>query len=736
MADLAKGTILENTYEIIEEIGFGGGGVIYKARHLRLQMDVVAKKIKDEVRGKVKTSQEANILKKLKHSYLPRIYDFIETEDDVFTVMDYIKGEDLGKAVKRHGAYSEKQVRKWAGQLGEALAYLHSQTPPIIHSDIKPANIMLTEEGDICLIDFNISLAMGGTMESAVGISAGFSPPEQYRDPELYARITHNYTVERLEKPTEKDSKRTETLRIQRSGEEKTEVLYNQESEKERTEILSSEGNGGEKYAQYIGKGIDTRSDIYSLGMTLCFLMTGEEPLADFERRRTIGEANVTISEGFALILDKMTALSPEWRYPDGNSFLKAVQNCYRLDSRYISMHRKQTGIQIGALLCLGLGILTICGGLYQIRREKNAAYYSCIQQAQEAMDWDDYEKAEKLLEGAKDISQTRIEAYREEIYLLYLNGDYEKCIQLGGNYINTTPFLMESEEEEEQFGDIHFIVGNAYFEMEDYANARIFMEHALDYNWTNGLYYRDYAIILAKLGAMEEAAKQLQTGVELGIAQDSIYMAQGEIAHARGEYEEAADYLNRTITITDDIQMKKRAILLCADVYKAMGNDGVGKEIELLEQNLGQFEGNGYLAMAEYLADGYVRKAQNDESQEAIYYEKALELFKSIYAKGYITYQLQENMAILYENIDDFEESEKVLFNMAERYPERYEVYKRLAYLEADRQQEKENVERDYGKVQTYFEKAKEMYTGKEQDLEMEMLEQMMKELEDGGWL
>ena len=129
MASLAKGVILQQTYEIIEEIGSGGGGVVFRARHLRLQIDVVVKKIKDEVRGKVKSRQEADILKNLKHPYLPRVYDFIETEDGVYTVMDYIHGENLDEAVKRHGMFSEKQVRKWAEQLGEALDYLHSQKP-------------------------------------------------------------------------------------------------------------------------------------------------------------------------------------------------------------------------------------------------------------------------------------------------------------------------------------------------------------------------------------------------------------------------------------------------------------------------------------------------------------------------------------------------------------------------------------------------------------------------------
>ena len=114
MSTLNKGDVLEQTYKIIEEIGSGGGGIVYRAKHLRLQTDVVVKKIKDEVVGKVESRQEADILKKLKHPYLPRVYDFIEREDGVYTVMDFIHGENLDSAVRKHGKYSQKQVKKWA----------------------------------------------------------------------------------------------------------------------------------------------------------------------------------------------------------------------------------------------------------------------------------------------------------------------------------------------------------------------------------------------------------------------------------------------------------------------------------------------------------------------------------------------------------------------------------------------------------------------------------------------
>lgn len=759
MAVLLKGTILENTYEIIEEIGSGGGGVVYKARHLRLQTDVVVKKMKDEVRGKLKSRQEADILKNLKHPYLPRVYDFIETEDGVYTVMDFIHGVTLLEALRKHGKYTEKQVRKWAGQLGEALDYLHSQKPAIIHSDIKPANIMLTQDDNVCLIDFNIALAMGGTMESSVGISAGFSPPEQYRDSALYAKMLHKDTKQRavsadaMEDKTEvlahTDKDKTEVLadtdkdRNEVSGytdEDKTEVL--ESTDEDRTEILpqvkttGTSQNPTAKYTQYIGRGIDTRSDIYSLGIVLCYMLTGIEPSADFEKRIPLSETNTAVSEGFACILDKMTQPAPEDRYRSGTEFLKAVRNCYKLDRRYIAMHRKQTVMQFASIACLVIGILFIFSGLYKIRVEKNGAYYGFLQQAVEAMNQYELEDAGNLLESAKKISQERIDAYVEEVYLLYLSGKYEECISLGEKYINTMPFRMESQEDEEQMGNLYYIMGNACFETQDYTNGVDFFGHALEYYADNGAYYRDYAITLAKMGQADRAQDILDSGIARGIGQDSIYMAQGEIAHVRGQYETAVECLRQTILLAEDVQMQKRAILLCDDVYKSMGDTVLDEEIALLEQYSVSFADNGALDITERLAQAYTRKAQTDEVQAQGCYEKAMDLFLSIYEEGYVTYQLQENIAILYENLQRFDEAEAMLLSMVERYPERYEVYKRLAYLEADRQQVKENADRDYQKMLGYYEQAVERYTGKEQDAEMEMLEVMMQEIRDGGWL
>ncbi len=260
---LETGMILGGTYQILGEIGSGGGGVVYKARHIRLQTDVVVKRIRDEVRGKIQSRQEADVLKKLKHPYLPRVYDFIETPEAVYTVMDFIPGISMDKALTQYGRFAQKYVLQWAKELGEALAYLHNQKPAIIHSDIKPANIILTPDGHICLIDFNISIAIDSSMKATLGISAGYSSPEQYRD--VQQLQTYYHTAGMAQVPIS----------------------------------------------------IDLRSDIYSLGCVLYHLLAGFPPGTNFNTRMPAEEI-AGVSEGFAFIIDKMIEYNPVDRYHTG----------------------------------------------------------------------------------------------------------------------------------------------------------------------------------------------------------------------------------------------------------------------------------------------------------------------------------------------------------------------------------------------------------------------------------
>lgn len=182
------GTVIDGKYEILKQIGKGGMSVVYLAMDRHLNKQWAVKEIRKKGGGKndeiVVNSllAEANLMKRLDHPALPRIVDIIDNGVTIFVVMDYIEGESLDKVLEVEGPQPEDLVIEWAKQLCDALSYLHSQKPPIIYRDMKPANIMLKPEGNIKIIDFGIAREYKeqSLADTTVLGTKGYAPPEQY----------------------------------------------------------------------------------------------------------------------------------------------------------------------------------------------------------------------------------------------------------------------------------------------------------------------------------------------------------------------------------------------------------------------------------------------------------------------------------------------------------------------------------------------------------------------------
>ena len=183
-----RGTVIDGKYEILKEIGRGGMSIVYLAMDKRLNKQWAIKEIRKKGNGKndeiVVNSllAEANMIKKLDHPALPRIVDIIDNGITIYVVMDYIEGESLDKTLSEYGAQPEELVIGWAKQLCDAFSYLHSQKPPIIYRDMKPANVMLKPEGNIKIIDFGIAREYKeqSLADTTVLGTKGYAPPEQY----------------------------------------------------------------------------------------------------------------------------------------------------------------------------------------------------------------------------------------------------------------------------------------------------------------------------------------------------------------------------------------------------------------------------------------------------------------------------------------------------------------------------------------------------------------------------
>lgn len=326
---LRRGDILGDTYEIMEKIGHGGFGEVYLAWHRRLQKKVVIKKIQDRAVGKINERGEADILKKLHHNYLPQVYDFCQDERGVYTVIEYIEGKSLADYLKGGQLFSERQIITWLRELCEALEYLHNQKPPIIHSDIKPANIMVTLKGDICLIDFNVSLGD----ESSKG-SSGFS--ERYASPE----------------------------QLQKG------LLYRQ----------------GGRYQDVV---IDARSDIYSLGVTMYHVMTGILPNKDFRKNVPIEQTKNPYSAELNRIIQR--AMEPERskRYAGIAQMHSDILNMKKRDRDLRKASFRQKIIMAAGLILIVGGAATAYTGYGQIQTEHFEEDYEELLRISETDDYD-----------------------------------------------------------------------------------------------------------------------------------------------------------------------------------------------------------------------------------------------------------------------------------------------------------------------------------------------------------
>jgi formylglycine-generating enzyme required for sulfatase activity len=181
---LAQGEILNNRYRIVKLLGQGGFGAVYRAWDTNLEVPVAIKENLDiSPAAQKQFKREAQLLFNLRHPNLPRVHDhFVSPGQGQYLVMDFVVGQDLGEMLS-DGPLPEAKVLPWIIQVCDALSYLHSQAPPVIHRDIKPGNIKITPEGKAMLVDFGISKIYDPNLATTVGaraVTPGYSPPEQY----------------------------------------------------------------------------------------------------------------------------------------------------------------------------------------------------------------------------------------------------------------------------------------------------------------------------------------------------------------------------------------------------------------------------------------------------------------------------------------------------------------------------------------------------------------------------
>jgi eukaryotic-like serine/threonine-protein kinase len=269
---LTPGTVLQNRYRIVRQLGQGGMGAVYEAVDQRLDSTVALKEtLFMEEKLRKQFEREARLLARLHHPALPRVSDHFAEGDGEFLVMQYIAGDDLAEMIAQRRAFPVEQVLSWADQLLDALDYLHTQEPQIIHRDIKPQNLKLTARGQIVLLDFGLAKGQVGDLSRATTAASIFG-------------YTPNYA------PLE----------------------------------------------QVQGLGTDSRSDLYSLAATIYHLLTGVKPPDALTRAAAIvngqpdplqpaNQVNSAVGANVAAMLQRAMAQNREARYAAAAEMRRAL---------------------------------------------------------------------------------------------------------------------------------------------------------------------------------------------------------------------------------------------------------------------------------------------------------------------------------------------------------------------------------------------------------------------------
>ena len=186
---LQAGTTLAGRYKIIEELGRGGMGVVYKAEDTKLKRSVALKFLPQELihipEVKERFMREAQAAAALDHPHICTVYEFDEAEETTFISMAYVEGQSLRKKIES-GPLELEEALKIATQVAEGLQEAHKKG--VVHRDIKSANIMVDERGQAKIMDFGLARMTGTTLLTQEGTAMGtiaYMSPEQARGEEV-----------------------------------------------------------------------------------------------------------------------------------------------------------------------------------------------------------------------------------------------------------------------------------------------------------------------------------------------------------------------------------------------------------------------------------------------------------------------------------------------------------------------------------------------------------------------
>lgn len=504
---------------------------------------------------------------------------------------------------------------------------------------------------------------------------------------------------------------------------------YKQESSADTTYI----GTKGYAAPEQFGKAqTDARTDIYSLGVTMYHLVTGKSPYEPPYQFVSVRELAPKLSHGIEYILSKCVQSEPVARYQTVDELLDDLDHIYRFDKawrKYQNTKRLRAAV-IVVLLAASVGLMI--GGQMLMGQEKEAAYSALLARASELYTTD-YDGMVTILDEARALYPDRMDADRQQTYALYLNGEWQACIDFGSE-------ALQNYGEDPQ---IRLSMASAQFELGEYEEAAEGFAQGGELSVDN---LRDYAVCLGRLGQIDEAEQILDELIGKGVHPDVTQYVQGEVYFAQENYLDAESAFLDALAQAETTALTRRCYVSLGDLYRDCAalvrvsaspiERPATRSAELLSSAVVQ-EGLRYDSVLwEMLALAYFEAYHTDTTAPENYLTKAAECFDRVIELGVTKEYLYSNLYTIYYELKDYDKAEQALTAYEEMFPDDYMPHALRGMMLITIENDKPQTSRDYKAALAEYEAAGSMIRSSDDTAYYQQLGSLIEDLRENGWL
>lgn len=504
---------------------------------------------------------------------------------------------------------------------------------------------------------------------------------------------------------------------------------YKQASNADTTYI----GTKGYAAPEQFGKAqTDARTDIYSLGVTMYHLVTGKSPYEPPYQFVPVRQLDEALSRGIEYILNKCVQPEPESRYQNVDELLDDLDHIYRFEDTWKRVRRTKrvrTAV-ITVMLLASIGLMA--AGRYLMAGEKEDRYYDLLSRA-DKLSAEDYGETVGLLDEARELFPDRIDADRIQTYALYRDGQWQACVDFGGEVLDR--YGSDSQT--------RVTMAAAQFELGDYEQAAKGFERGEDLSVDN---LRDYAVCLGRLGEIDRAEQVLEKLAGKGAHPDVTGYVQGEVYLAQEDYLAAETAFLSALDQAETAALSRRCYLSLGNLYQncaalmRIGQSPIAnpatKSVELLSSAVVQ-EGLRYDSVLwETLALAYFEAYHTDTTVPANYLNRAAECFNRVIELGVTKEYLYSNLYTIYYELEDFDSAEKALAAYEEMFPDSYMPHALRGMMLITVENKKSEDQRDFSAALAEYETAGNMLRSSDDTTYYQQLGTLIDSLRQNGWL